>query len=419
MLRLTLALLITLSQIHAAEWKFHFTDGLVQPGFTRVAPDSAYDAKNGFGLLPAGTAESATFALDVDEGNYEVTLRLGHPSKATKTTVYAESRRMMLHEVEMKPGQFENLVFTVNVRKPTIAGGGVTGLKEREKGPPPVPDWDEWLTLEFVGKDAIVSAMQIRPIKEAVTVFLAGDSTVTDQPWGPFFGWGQMLPRFFKSSVAVSNHAESGLALFSFEGSRRLKKIQSMMKPGDYLFIQFGHNDQKDKSKDAGPFTTYKANLKRFITAAREKGGLPVLVSPMERRRWDRGKMETTLDDYAEAVLQVGAEEKVPVIDLHAMSIALYRALGPEASKKAFVHFPANTFPKQATALRDDTHHGAYGGYELARCMVEGIKNQLPELAKHLAEDGGSFDPTKPDDASKVIIPWNVNAGPTVKPDGN
>lgn len=403
----------------AAEWKFQFGSGPALPGFTRVEPGTGYDGKRGFGFLPGATADAAVFALDVEEGNYEVTLRLGDVKAATKTTVKAESRRLMLHEVETKPGQLETRTFTVNVRKPAIAGGDMTKLKDREKGPPAAPDWDEQLTLEFNGKSAGVSAMQIRPSKEAITLFIAGDSTVTDQPWGPYFGWGQMLPRFFKSSVAVSNQAESGLALFSFEGGKRLKKIQGMMKPGDYLFIQFGHNDQKDKRKDAGPFTTYKASLKHYIAAVREKGGLPVLVAPMERRRWNRGKMETTLDQYAEAVQQAGAEEKVPVIDLHAMSIALYRAFGSEASKKLFVHYPANTFPNRPEALNDDTHHNAFGGYELARCMVEGIKSQVPELAKHLSDDCGSFDPAKPDNAEKFFIPWNVNPGPTVKPDGN
>ena len=102
-----------------------------------------------------------------------------------------------------------------------------------------------------------------------LTVFLAGDSTVTDQRAEPWAGWGQMLPRFLKQGVAVSNQAESGLALFSFDGQHRLDKVLSMMKQGDYLFIQFGHNDQKDKSEGAGPFTTYRANLKHFVQAAR------------------------------------------------------------------------------------------------------------------------------------------------------
>lgn len=418
-LLLHLLSLFLITSVHAAEWKFQFGTGPTIPGFTLIQPSNAYDAKQGFGFMPGITDESAVFALDVEEGDYEITMRIGHPTKATKTTVYAESRRMMLHEAETKPGKFENRVFTVNVRKPAIAGGDMTKLKEREIGPPPVPDWDEHLTLEFVGKEAGVSAVMIRPVKKAVTVFLAGDSTVTDQPWGPFFGWGQMLPQYFQSGVSISNHAESGLALLSFEGGKRLKKIQSVMKPGDYLFVQFGHNDQKDKRKDAGPFTTYKTNLKRFIAAAREKGGIPVLVTPMERRRWNRGKMETTLGDYAEAVRQTGAEEKVPVIDLNAMSIQLYAAMGSEASKKLFVHFPANTFPNRPDALSDDTHHGAFGGHELARCMVEGIKTQLPDLAKHLHNSIPPFDPSKPDDPAKVTLPWNPHAGRTEKPDGS
>src|SRR4029078_8932518 len=106
--------------------------------------------------------------------------------------------------------------------------------------------------------------------------------------------------------VAISNQAESGLALYSFERQKRLAKILSMMKKGDYLFIQFGHNDQKDKSAGAGPFTTYKINLKKFVEAARSKGGIAVLVTSMERRRFDQsGKPVETLTDYAGAVRQV------------------------------------------------------------------------------------------------------------------
>jgi lysophospholipase L1-like esterase len=405
--------------LSAADWKFQLDTAPALSGFTTIQANTSYDTKRGFGFLPGATDDSKVFALDVAEGNYEVSLRMGNPSTATKTTVYAESRRLMLHEVETKPGQVATHTFTVNVRKPPILGGGVTGLKDREKGPPLVPDWDEHLTLEFMGKAAGVTTVEIKPVKDRVTVFVAGDSTVTDQPWGPYFGWGQMLPRFFNSSIAISNQAESGLALYSFEGSRRLQKIQSMMQEGDYLFIQFGHNDQKDKRKDAGPFTTYKANLKLFIAATREKGGIPVLVTPMERRRWKQDQLETTLDQYAEAVRLTGMEENVPVIDLHAMSIEFYRALGPEASKAAFVHFPANTFPNSPKALSDDTHHGAYGGYELARCMVEGIKSKLPELAKHLTKDCGSFYPSKPDDVTKLTFPWNIHAGRTEKPAGN
>ncbi len=410
----------------AAGFKFDFGAGNVEPGHTRVTPQTPYDAKRGYGFLP-GAATAApgkpairVFAVDVAEGNYDVTLRFGDPTSATATTVKAEQRRLLVEKVETAPGQYETRTFTVNMRKPAISTGGTTSLNDREKGPPPAPDWDDQLTFEFNGKHPGVAAMEIKPAKDAITVFIAGDSTVTDQRQEPWAGWGQMLPRFFTQGVAVSNQAESGLALYSFERQKRLGKVLSMMKQGDYLFIQFGHNDQKDKSAGAGPFTSYKANLKQFVAAARSQGGIPVLVTPMERRRFDQdGKPAPTLADYAEAVRQAGAEEKVPVIDLNAMSLKLYAALGPEKSTRAFVHYPANTFPGQDKPLKDDTHHNVYGGYELARCMVEGIKANVPALAKHLAKDSGAFDPAKPDAPDNVEIPASPVTGKVEKPAGS
>jgi lysophospholipase L1-like esterase len=414
--------LISCATAEAAEFKFDFNSGKAQPGFTQITSQTAYDATRGFGFLDGAAATPDTprvFAVDVPEGNYDVTIRFGNPASATSTVLKAESRRLMIEKVETAPGKFETCTFTVNVRKPAISTGGTTSLNEREKGPPPTPDWDDHLTFEFNGKQPGVASMEIKPAKEAITVFLAGDSTVTDQRNEPWAGWGQMLPRFFGQSVAVSNQAESGLALYSFERQKRLEKVLSMMKKGDCLFIQFGHNDQKDKSPDAGPFTSYKANLKRFVEAARSKGGIPVLVTPMERRRWKGNEPEPTLADYAEAVRQVGTEEKAPVIDLNAMSLKLYAALGPENSKKAFVHYPANTFPGQDKPLKDDTHHNAYGGYELARCVVEGIRANVPELAKRLAKDAGAFDPAKPDAPEKVDIPPSPASGTTATPAGS
>ncbi len=349
-----------------------------------------------------------TTNLPLPEGNYDVAVTF---ATGSVTTVKSESRQLMLEKVSGGPH-----TFTGNIRTPAIVGDGKVSLKPREIG---VAHWDDKLELEFLGENPQPRALQVRPATNAITVYLAGDSTVTQQPREPWAGWGQMLPRFFKAGVAVANHAESGLSLRTFKGSHRLEKILSTMKPGDYLFIQFGHNDQKEKGEGVGPFTSYKASLKEFIAAARGKGGLPVLVTPMERRRFDKdGRPYTTLSDYAEAVRQVGAEENVPVIDLHAMSLKLYAALGPEKSKKAFVHYPAGTFPGQDNELKDDTHHNAYGGYELAKCVVEGIKARVPELAKHLRNDTPPFDPSRPDPpetfewpASPVVV--------TEKPEGN
>lgn len=375
----------------------------------------------GLGAMPAQAAEPradsvpAAHTVRVEEGNHDVTIRFGDPVKAGSTTVKAEARRLMIEKVETRPGQFETRTFTVNVRKPTIAI-----LNSREKGPPVTPDWDDLLTLEFNGRSPAVASIDVKPAPDAITLFIAGDSTVTDQRDEPYAGWGQMLPRFFRAGVALSNQAESGLALRSFKSQKRLEKLLSMMKRGDYCFIQFGHNDQKDKTPGAGPFTTYKSNLVEFVAAVRGKGGLPVLVTSMDRRRFnDKGEPTATLADYAEAVRQVGAERNVPVIDLNAMSLKFYAALGPEKSTKAFVFYPAHTFPGQDKALEDNTHHNAYGAYELARCVVEGIRKNVPALAAYLATDIAAFDPARPDPPETFDIPASPFVGKAEKPAGS
>lgn len=400
-------------------WQFDFS-GTGEGTF--VSPQTSYEAERGYGFLPGQQSASANplnFAVRLPEGNYEVIVRLGHPERATVTTIKAEARRLILENIRSEAGQFVTRSFVVNVRQPQISTDQTTKLNSRELGPPLHPDWDALLTLEFNGRQPGVSALSIRRTSDATTVFVAGDSTVTDQRQEPYAGWGQMLPRFFGPEVAVSNQAESGLALRSFEYQLRLQKVLSMMQPGDYLLIQFGHNDQKDNREGAGPFTTYKQKLTEFVRATRERHGIPILVTSMERLRMDsNGQQTPTLSDYAAAVREVGEEEQVAVIDLHAMSLELYAGLGPERCTKAFVFYPAGTFPGIAEQLKDRTHHNSYGAYELARCVVQGLREQVPELSRHLAGDVSDFDPGQPDDpdtfeipASPVVVPPNTPAG--------
>jgi lysophospholipase L1-like esterase len=181
-------------------------------------------------------------------------------------------------------------------------------------------------------------------------IFCGTDHTHTSYPGADFHA-------LVVADGIIANHAESGRALYSFRGERRLEKILSTIQADDYLFIQFGHNDQKDKRDGAGAFTSYKEDLESYLATAREKKATPVLITPMERRRWKDGKPQQTLTDFAAAVRQVGEEPKIPVIDLHAMSLEFYQALGEEGSRKAFVHYPPNTFPGQNAPLKDDTHH--------------------------------------------------------------
>ncbi len=215
-----------------------------------------------------------------------------------------------------------------------------------------------------------------------------------------------MLTRFFKPGIAIANHAESGESLRSSLGAHRLDKVLSTMKAGDYLIIQYGHNDEKEKGEGVGAFTTYKTDLKQFVAEARKRGGIPVLVTPVQRRTFDQnGKITNSHGDYPEAVRQLSREENVPLIDLNAMSKTLYEAWGPDASKRAF-------------APDDNTHHDNYGSYELARCIVEGIKASKLGLEKFLASDIALFDPSHPDPVNSFVLPASPKSN-SVKPLGN
>ena len=403
--------------------KFDFGSGPVAPGYRQILPTTIYAKELGYGLEPGATVQSLDrrgkdalrsdfltsdkpfyFSVAVPEGNYHVTVTFGDAAAATTTTVKAELRRLMLENVTTTKGKFTTQMFTVNVRAPQISGGGEVKLKDREKTTEWWA-WDEKLTLEFNGARPTVCAIEITKV-DVPTVYLLGDSTVCDQPREPFSSWGQMLTRFFQPGIAIANHAESGESLKSSLGARRLDKVLSLMKPGDYLFIQYGHNDQKEKGEGVGAFTTYKADLKRFVAEARKRGGIPVLVTSMNRRNFGAdGKIFSTLGDYPEAVRQLATEDNVPLIDLHAMSQAFYEALGPEKSALAFKD-------------GDGTHHNNYGSYELAKCIVEGINVNKLGLVQYLVKDWQPFDSHHPDAVEGFKLP----ASPIVtaiKPLGN
>jgi lysophospholipase L1-like esterase len=280
--------------------------------------------------------------------------------------------------------------------------------------------WDDKLTLEFNNEAPKICAVEITKVENMPTVFLAGNSTVVDQAHEPFAAWGQMIPAFFQpGKIVVANYAESGETLKAFKGARRLEKIWSMAKPGDYLFIEFAHNDQKPGGNHLDPFTTYKQTLKEWIAEARKRNITPVLVTSMNRRTFDStGRITNSLGDYPEAVRQTAREEGVAFVDLNAMSKELYEALGVERSIKAFVHFAANTYPNQPKEVKDNTHFSTYGAYQLAMCVAKGIKENIPALAKYLKKDLPAYHPSRPGDPAAWRLPPSLFVG-AVKPDGN
>lgn len=362
----------------------------------------------GFDLQPSpqvskgACQDNAPFFVSVTEpdGDYRVTVALGGPDAAV-TTVKAEARRLMIEELATKPGKSAKRTFLVNVRTPEITSDEKVRLKPREIGN---LDWDHKLTLEFIGQHPTVRSIEIVPEK-VPTVYIAGDSTVVDQDQEPWAAWGQILPVFFNDKIAVANEAESGETIASFVGERRFDKIFSTIGPGDFLLMQFAHNDQKP-GRGFVPIPEYQDLLRRYIKMARNHGAHPILVTSMNRRAFlPDGKIELTLGEYPEAMRQIAAEQKVPLIDLNAMSKTLFEAMGPQGTLKAFVHYPANSFSNQPTALADNTHFNSYGALELAKCIVESMRDQHLLLAKYLRHGIPRYDPAHPDPPAVWSVP--------------
>ena len=395
--------------------RYSFGPGPVPAGYEQVLPGTTYSDARGYGFEPGSTVEAVDrgggdplrghfctgarpffFSAAEPEGNYTVTVLLGDLQGASTTTVKAEVRRLEVEEQRTASGRFAMRSFTVSVRTPRYPPGGLVRLKPREKAAE-AWNWDDRLTLEFSGERPCVCAVSIVPAPSLPTLFIAGDSTVSDQALEPFSSWGQMLPRFFGPGIAVANHAESGETLRSFVSERRLPKLDSLMRPGDFLLIQFGHNDQKEKGPGVGAFTTYKADLERFVADARAHGTTPVVITPVSRRTFGAdGKIENSLGDYPEAARRVAREEGVACIDLNAMSASLYEALGPEATKALF--------PTVGGTI-EATHHDDFGSYEMAKCIVEGIRASGLPFARYLIGDTPAFDPAHPDLAAGFDVP--------------
>ena len=397
----------------AAPLNFVFGSRPAASGATAVSAGAVFSKTSDFGFEPGaavtatadGVASAQPFYFSAKlpaEGNYRVTVTF---PGGTDATVKAELRRLMIEHVEVPAGKTAKRSFIVNTRTPKITAvgdikEGVVKLKVPRESVMEAWAWDDVLTLEFDGAHPAVGAIEIEPAN-VPTVFLIGDSTVCDQPKEPYSSWGQSFTRWFKPEVAIANHAESGETYRDSIGRRRLDKMLSVMKPGDWMIMQFGHNDQKQIAPGTGgPFTTYKAEIKTHVDAVRAHGGTPIVVSPMERRNFDaNAKIKPSLADYAKASRDAAQELGVAFIDLNAMSIPFYEALeahGPEFSRKAF-------------AGQDNTHHDNYGSYELSKFIVQAIRDQKLPLAKFIVEDFHSVDPAHPDDVAAFTLPPSPN----------
>lgn len=383
-----------------------------------LATESAFTPERGHGFdlgtAPNDENQPFYFSVTVPEGNWRVTVTFGGDT-AGDTTVKAESRRLMVESLRTTLYESVARTFIVNVRNASLPppetnapGGTAVLLNEREQGS---FTWDDKLTLEFNGPAPRVRRVTLEPAA-VPTVFLLGDSTVTDQRWEDGASWGQMLTRFFKPEVAVANHAESGETLKSFVTGLRFAKVLSQLKAGDWVFLQFGHNDQKQQWPQTyvAADTTYRAWLRTYLAEIRRLGATPVLVTSPQRRNFaPDGTIRNTHGDYPAAVRAVAAQENVALIDLEATSRALYEALGPEKSPLAF-----------SNGGKDPTHHNNYGAYELARAVAQGIRQSpsLADLAAHLADDFPAYDPAQPGAPDAVAVPASPLRS-SLRPRGN
>lgn len=336
------------------------------------------------------------FSVKLPEGNYRVTVTVGSRKKAGNTVVRAEDRRLFVENAMTRKGELREYTFTVNRRSPHITESRNILLTSRENK---YLNWDDKLTLEFNGEAPAVSKVHIEAAPDTIPVlYLCGNSTVVDQRNEPWASWGQMMPRWLDAGAVVINHAQSGLTAGSFLNQRRLEKILTTLKAGDYVLCEFGHNDQKGHRPGDGAWYSFSHNLKTFIDEVRQRGATIILATPTRRRKFENGKILNTHGDFPAAIRAIAEREQVPVIDLQEMTKTFFESLGEEDSKHALVHYPAHTWPKQGKALADNTHFNPYGAYEVSKMIVMGMKQLGLPLVSHLRSDWKDFDPAQPDD---------------------
>jgi lysophospholipase L1-like esterase len=271
---------------------------------------------------------------------------------------------MMPNKMTTTVGQFVTRTFTVNV-----ANGQ--------------------LDLQFAWNSPKVDGIEIARA-HAITLYLAGDLTVCDQPplsdpYTSYGGWGQGLPLFFKPGVAIANYAAAGRTSISSINEGKLNDILKVIQPNDYLFIQFGHNDEHTGS-GSSPFTTYEAALQKYIDGARAHKAIPVLVTPVARRSFDSsGKIVDTHGNYPVAMRQLAARENVMLIDLTALSMTYFQSLGPTGTQSVFAYFNAGASPDFPNAVADNTHFQVNGAIQVANLVAGAIKSQNISHSHHIS----------------------------------
>ncbi|MFF3379321.1 rhamnogalacturonan acetylesterase [Streptomyces sp. NPDC002680] len=329
----------------------------------------------GLSVVPAAAHERPPHALgianctatachfDVAPGTYDVRVLLGGEAAAS-TAVSGETRRALLPETATAAGERVARSFTVNVRTP--------------EGEPTGPEGTPGLDLVLGGSAPALADIRVTPAgRHTRQIFLVGDSTVCDQPGDPYTGWGQRLPQYLRKGLSVANYADSGESTVTYLANSALfPTVQPLIRPGDLVLVQLAHNDKQTDEP------TYRANLETLVAGIRERGGKPVLVTPIVRRWFNA---DGTLNngtallvnglgvDHPAVIRAVAAAQGVPLIDLTARTKALVESLGVEGSKALYLY----------NEKRDNTHTSVHG----ATVYAELVRDEL--VAQRLVPRGG------------------------------
>lgn len=226
--------------------------------------------------------------------------------------------------------------------------------------------------------------------QEEIKIYLAGDSTISEKRLDkrPETGWGEKLSDFLNQNVTVKNHAENGRSTRTFIEEGRWQNILDSLNKGDYVFIQFGHNDQpKWKDESYTPPDQYKNNLIYFVKSTRDKEATPILLTPVVRRRFNaEEEFFDTHEEYPDIVREVASSENVTLIDAEIQTRNLLKELGAKKSKELFLILEPGKYENYPNELEDNTHFSDYGAKTIAGLVVEEIKNLNIDLENYLID---------------------------------
>ena len=246
------------------------------------------------------------------------------------------------------------------------------------------------LKIAAVGLVCLCSAFMAE--QKPISVWMIGDSTMCDyeSSRAPLTGWGMPFAGFFTADVQLNNRAKGGRSTRTFLSEKRWKNVADSLSKGDYVLIQFGHNDEatEERYKDRyTPVADYKANLALFIKESRAKSAVPILITPVSRMSFDKsGMAKETHAEYSAAVYEVAKMYDVPLIDLDRDSRAMYQQMGPEGTKRLFMQLEQGAHPNYPEGKKDNTHFNEFGARKIAQLVRSEMKKQQLELCNHMVQ---------------------------------